>query len=354
MVMPGAVAAVPVTARAPRVAGAPDRLVRFGFLLTDQFSLLALTGFLDSLREIEDHGSISGRRYCEWDILGPPGSAAAASCGVEIAATRAVEESSGYDYLIVIGGRVTAKVGAAEARLLRRAAMAGKTLIGIDTGTHALARIGLLDGFRVCAHWFHLREFQEEFPELDATADRIFIVDRKRITCSGGTCSIDLAAHLIDSLWGPSEATRAIALMGLERPRSPAHFQTPSFDGAPIVRDLRVRRAIQLIERRYDDPPSVGEMARDLGTSERQLERAFKKAVGVGPREFSRLARLRQGHWLLLNTNRSIAQIAFDCGFADASHFARFFRRQFGVTPRQQRSADEGERGQSPTMKETR
>jgi transcriptional regulator GlxA family with amidase domain len=41
---------------------------------------------------------------------------------------------------------------------------------------------------------------------------------------------------------------------------------------------------------------------------------------------------------LLRETNRPIADIATACGFNDASHYIKFFRRKKGTTPRQYRS----------------
>jgi transcriptional regulator GlxA family with amidase domain len=317
-----------------------NRLVRFGFILTEQFSLLAFTGFIDSLRKLEDHGKIVKRRYCDWSILGAAGQSVRSSCGIAITADAPMANAENYDFVVVVGGRPGALISSKTVSFLRQAAKRRATMIALDTGSFVLARHGFLDRIRICVHWYHYREFVELFPSLDATAGHIFIVDGARITCCGGTCTIDLAAHLIESIWGQREARRAITLMGLERTRSSSHFQTPFFDDLGAVRNARVRRAIQIMESRPNRPLSIQAIAKSLGTSTRQLERAFSDAVGKSPSEFSRQSRLHQGHWLLLNSARSVSQIAFDCGFSDSSHFTRFFQREFGVSPRQLRNLD--------------
>ena len=45
-----------------------------------------------------------------------------------------------------------------------------------------------------------------------------------------------------------------------------------------------------------------------------------------------RQIRLKSAHWLVLNSNRSIAQIANECGFTDSSHLIRWFKRAYQVT----------------------
>ncbi|MCP4334636.1 MAG: helix-turn-helix domain-containing protein, partial [Gammaproteobacteria bacterium] len=39
----------------------------------------------------------------------------------------------------------------------------------------------------------------------------------------------------------------------------------------------------------------------------------------------------------LMNSKRTITQIAYECGFADSSHFSRWFKTKFGETPRSYR-----------------
>lgn len=310
-----------------------EDFVNIGFVLTADFSLLAFTGFIDALRELDDHAPITKRRYCSWAVLGEQESSVRASCGVSLPSWRPYTDPESYDYIVVIGGRAKASVEERAIGFLQDAADANVRLIGVDTGTFVLARAGLMDGHVACVHWYHYHEYLEEFPHLRATCDQIFLDSDSRLTCAGGTCSIDLAAYLIAKIWGPVEASRVIALMGLEQMRGAQHHQAPYFAEAPIVHDPNVRRAIQLMETSCFSPQTIDQIANQLCISARQLERAFQRELGLPPQEFSRRLRLRRGHWLLSNTPRSIAQIAYDCGFADSSHFTRHFKRAFGTTP---------------------
>jgi transcriptional regulator GlxA family with amidase domain len=53
----------------------------------------------------------------------------------------------------------------------------------------------------------------------------------------------------------------------------------------------------------------------------------------VSPKDFYRTMRLRYARWLLLNSEKRITVIAYECGFADSAHFIRGFKQAYGVTP---------------------
>ncbi|WP_428266665.1 AraC family transcriptional regulator [Haliangium sp.] len=78
----------------------------------------------------------------------------------------------------------------------------------------------------------------------------------------------------------------------------------------------------------------IGELATELGTSERQLERVFRTRVGVTPKAFARLVRIHRVRLgLKLTRDRSLVDIALDAGYYDQAHFTRDFCRVVGMTP---------------------
>jgi AraC-like DNA-binding protein len=81
----------------------------------------------------------------------------------------------------------------------------------------------------------------------------------------------------------------------------------------------------------------VGELARGLGVSERQLQRRFREAVGYGPKTLQRilrfqraLAELRRGR----EQSGGLAQVAAAAGYADQAHLTRESGRLTGFSPR--------------------
>lgn len=94
-----------------------------------------------------------------------------------------------------------------------------------------------------------------------------------------------------------------------------------------------LRRVIAIIENRLADPPSLDEMAKEIGVSRRHFFRAFKQSTGKTPHSFVAAHRLQRAVDLLRTTELSATEIAFDCGFASSSHFTYAFKRTYGTGP---------------------
>jgi len=101
---------------------------------------------------------------------------------------------------------------------------------------------------------------------------------------------------------------------------------------------LRVAEALSHLERHYDQPISLDELARIAAMSRRNFVRVFRRATGTSPRARLIQLRLDRAAALLRGTGRKITDIAFEVGFSDGNYLARQFRRVLGVTPRQYRS----------------
>jgi len=69
-----------------------------------------------------------------------------------------------------------------------------------------------------------------------------------------------------------------------------------------------------------------------VNVSKRQMERLLKTQVGLGPKQFAELARFA-GLLKRLSGRRSWADLAFEAGFADQSHFVRSFTQFAGIPP---------------------
>ncbi|MFI2372355.1 AraC family ligand binding domain-containing protein [Streptomyces sp. NPDC018833] len=90
--------------------------------------------------------------------------------------------------------------------------------------------------------------------------------------------------------------------------------------------------ARQLLEERMADPPSLEELAQELGTSPFALLRAFKAAYGLPPHTWLTDARVRRARHLL-DAGTAPAEAAVAVGFADQPHLNRHFTRIVGVPP---------------------
>ncbi|WP_232540103.1 GlxA family transcriptional regulator [Azohydromonas aeria] len=302
-----------------------------GFVLMPGFTMVAFSGFVDALRLAADEGDRSRPIHCRWRVLAEELRPVAASNGVELMPTARFGDPAEFDYVVVVGGLLqgTRRPSRATVEFLRLAASRAVPLVGLCTGSFVLARAGLLQDRRVCVSWFHHQDFVRDFPGLQAESHEMFVVDRDRLTCAGGTSVVHLAAWLIERHCGRAAASKALRIL-LEEGALPARTPQPQPSFAERTDDPRVRQAIWLMEQSLSSPVPLPEVARSVNMSLRHLERRFRAAIGMGPHEFSVRLRLRHAHWLTQHTRLQLSQIALECGFGDCASFSRRFKEVFG------------------------
>jgi AraC family transcriptional regulator len=86
------------------------------------------------------------------------------------------------------------------------------------------------------------------------------------------------------------------------------------------------------------DAPAVAALARAVGMHPVALARAFRRRFGVSPASYAKGARSLRAASAIAATDRSLARIACECGFADQSHMTRAVRAALGITPARLRS----------------
>ena len=92
--------------------------------------------------------------------------------------------------------------------------------------------------------------------------------------------------------------------------------------------------AIKLL-RKSGGQLSIEDVCRRTGFSKKQLERKFIPAVGTTPKIFARVSRfLNICHHLEEHRDKSLTQLAHECGYFDQSHFIKEFREFSGYTPK--------------------
>ena len=92
-------------------------------------------------------------------------------------------------------------------------------------------------------------------------------------------------------------------------------------------------RVIDLIEADLAAAPALSELAALIGAHPSHLARLFKATHGETIGEYIRRRRVETADQAVRYTNRPIANIAADIGFADQAHFTRCYKHRFGVGP---------------------
>lgn len=96
---------------------------------------------------------------------------------------------------------------------------------------------------------------------------------------------------------------------------------------------LLAERARRLLEECFTEPLSVERVAQIVGVHRVYLARVFRLQWRCSPREYVQRLRVRAAANALASTNRPLADIAFDSGFADQAYMSRTFARTVGITP---------------------
>jgi len=112
---------------------------------------------------------------------------------------------------------------------------------------------------------------------------------------------------------------KVIAIAGVTRPFSAS--------AAGMEQISLIDAAVDTMKNNFTDKLSIPELAKQVNLSVSAFERSFKKIFNMTATQYIRHLRVQHGCFLLSSSNDSIAQIAFECGYCDQSHFHRDFSR---------------------------
>lgn len=100
--------------------------------------------------------------------------------------------------------------------------------------------------------------------------------------------------------------------------------------------ELRVKKALLYIEKHYDEDLSIHDIARSAGISVSTCLRLFNTVLGSTPVQYLIRYRLQKAAEELKRSDsdrKTIVEIAYSCGFTDASYFDRCFKKEYRMTP---------------------
>ena len=312
---------------------------RIGFLTLNEFTMIAFSSAIEVLR-MANH--LSGKPYYDWRVITADGRPVPSSNGLAPHQVSTYDEASPLDMVFVCGGTNVAKfVDAGVVALLRRMARDRVVLGGLCTGTYALVKSGLLDGYQCTIHWENMAGLREKYARVQFL-EELFVIDRDRITCTGGIAPIDMMLSLVHAQFGKTLVAEISSQFILERVRDGDDRQY-----IPLAARLgggreTLRMIAELMEANFEEPLSAAELAKLAGLSLRQIQRMFQETLGTTPTKYYTRLRLQRARNLLLQSSMSITQIAVACGFQSACHFSKAYRAVYGRPPRSERHKPAG------------
>lgn len=313
------------------MAGTDDhRTETMVFLIVEGFSMMSLSSAVEPLRSLN---RLAGRDAYAWSIASLDGQAVTASNGIVFSAQPLAKVLDRATALFVCGGlRIPPRIERSHVAALRRAGRLGIGMGSLSTGTYLLARAGLLAGYRCTIHWENRPAFMEEFPDIVCT-DKLYEIDRDRLTCSGGIAAMDLMLHLIASRHGRQLAQSVANQFHYDRIRDAADEQRGGWSSNLTSLPEPLRRAIEAMAANLENPLPLQAFAETAGVSARQLERIFMRYMKRTPARYYLALRVARGRELLIYSDWQILEVAVASGFTSTSHFSQWFRRFYGMPP---------------------
>ncbi len=99
-------------------------------------------------------------------------------------------------------------------------------------------------------------------------------------------------------------------------------------------RDRRMAlQARDMLDAMLGEPPSLGQLAREVGTHQAKLMRIFKAVHGTTISGYMENARMERARDLLVNQGLPVTQVAFEMGYQHPGNFTTAFKRHFGILP---------------------
>lgn len=257
-----------------------------------------------------------------------------ASSGAAVVLPQArVGDDLALDYLFVVaGGDPTGYANRPVMNWLARLAREGVPLGGVSGGPIILARAGVMGGRRMTVHWEHANALAEISPHL-MIERTLYVIDRDRVTCAGGTAPMDLMHALITQHHGGAFARLVSDWFMHTEIRPSAGPQRAGLVERVGSTNAAILDAVEAMEAHVAEPLTLDRLAGTAGLSPRQLNRLFTEKLGRPTMRYYRELRLQKAQSLLRNSPLTLTEIALATGFASSSHFSRAYAAQFGQPP---------------------
>ncbi|WP_185154359.1 helix-turn-helix transcriptional regulator [Fulvivirga sp. M361] len=91
--------------------------------------------------------------------------------------------------------------------------------------------------------------------------------------------------------------------------------------------------AKELLSSRIENPPTIVELSKLIGINEYKLKRGFKELFGTTVFGLIHRSRMSLAKRLLLDTEKTVKEVAYETGYSSPQHFSKAFRKEFSVSP---------------------
>ncbi|MGW0182516.1 GlxA family transcriptional regulator [Nocardia sp. NPDC003345] len=200
----------------------------------------------------------------------------------------------------------------------------GVHIAGACAGTFFLAEAGVLDGLSATTSWWLGPAFRKRYPAV-ALDEGLTLCRTPAVTTAGAYLShVDLAVSLIYKV-SPALAEKTARYLVLGRGRSQAGHIVPEVMalGNPLIADFE-----RWVRKHIGEQFRIADAARELGITERSLQRATQSELGMSPRDLVHDIRLEHAAMLLRTTTLPLEAVASRVGYLNAGTLRNLVRRR--------------------------
>lgn len=210
-------------------------------------------------------------------------------------------------------------------------------IAALTSGSFILAKAGLLNHSNCTVLPEHKAAFQELYPSIELQ-ENLFTINRNILTCAGGTSALDMVLYLIALDHGSEFAKHVSERFLRERMRSKEETQRSIRYTRLRKKSVTLGAAIELMEHYIEQPYSIAELARKVGTTTRTLEKLFTRHESTTPGRYYLKLRLAHALSMIEETSLPLNVITQATGFNSQSYFTKRFRETYAMTPREFRN----------------
>lgn len=102
----------------------------------------------------------------------------------------------------------------------------------------------------------------------------------------------------------------------------------------------KIHEARDILLSKLNAPPSILELSREVGINDYKLKCGFKEVFNQTVYGYLFDYKMELARKLLLDTDKAIVEVAYECGYNYASHFTNAFKRKYGIGPKEFRSGN--------------
>ena len=244
--------------------------------------------------------------------------------GPDLLVVPAIAKRRAEDLIAKVSGPDTAR----ERGLIAETREQGTAIASACAGSFLLAESGVLEGLRVTTSWWLAPYFRRRYPSVVVEESQMVTTSDGITTAGAAFGHVDLALAIV-RMTSPALADLVARYLVVDSRPSQSAYTIPS---ALAQSDPTVSAFEKWVRTRLSEPFSIVQAAAELKTSERTLQRAVQRTLGMSPVRFVQELRIEQSTHLLRTTRLPLEEIARKVGYEHPNTLRVLLKERTGAT----------------------